>query len=263
MKLYLLTALTLLVASCARFKKLDGNYYSNQQDCLSFDYNTGAIETKDSGVFKGLQLKQRPNKLKFREVRYSGRGMFRRRTERYNFKLVYKSGDSIITTPVSALAKKLFKNRKDIVFKSKYLFADKTNYFDRIIFHSSRCFGICNDLYMELDRAGNLKVTNKGNDRIDSGKVNLNYRGKVSYYDIQRLNEILSYSQLKTLEWPDRKCFDAPEYTVILYQNDRRYYFHGSSVCIPIVSYELTNYLFRFFCYDNLREVKETFEYER
>ena len=120
-------------------------------------------------------------------------------------------------------------------------------------------------MYLELDNAGNLKVTDNGSGRlgcIDS-ILNDNYFGKVSYDDMDRLKNILRYSQLKTLEWPKRNCHDAPDLTLILYQYDKRYYFTMNAPCVPIVSWQLTKFLNGLFRYETLKKVDTTFTYER
>ena len=122
---------------------------------------------------------------------------------------------------------------------------------------------MCKDTHLELDYSGNLKVTNNGNGRTDSA-LNDNYYGKVSFDDLERLRRILKYSQLKTLDWPaSRQCYDAPNLTLIVYQNTRRYYFKINAFCLPIVSYELTKFLNRTFYYPTLKKVDTTFVYEK
>ena len=266
MKLYKLTFL-LLFTSCSKFTRLNGTYFSRQQDCFVVDDKVGVIENKQDYIKDNLVLKQRNNKLKFRSISYStGRLIFKRNADKYYFKILYKTEDSFMVSPKSKLAKLYFDNRDSIVFKTKYQFADKTNYFNKIIYHSSHCFGCCKDLHLELDYSGNLKVTDNGSGTrgcIDS-ILNDNYFGKVSYNDLNRLRTILKYSQLKTLEWPEsRHCFDAPDLTLIIYQNEERYHFKINAPCVPIISRQLTGFLNRLFKYETLKKADTTFTYER
>ena len=98
---------------------------------------------------------------------------------------------------------------------------------------------------------------------IDSAR-NDNYFGKVSYQDLEKLRNVLKYSQLKTLDWPvTRKCYDAPQFTLLLYQHDDRYRFSINSACLPIVSYDLTRFLSRLFSYTTLKKTDTTFTYEQ
>lgn len=251
-------------ASCSNYIRLDGTYFSNKQDCFILDGKDGVIESKDKFILDNLYLRQLKNKLKFRSITVSPhRLLFKKHIYKYYFKLLYKTEDSFMVSPVSRLSKNYFNGRDSIVFKTKYQFSDQTNYFTKIIYHSGRCFGYCDDLHLELDYSGNLKVTNNGNGRSDTGK-NDNYFGKVSFDDLERLRTVLKYSQLKSLEWPtSRSCFDAPDITLILYQNEKSYYFRMNGACLPIVSHDLTRFLSGLFKYNTLNKVDTTFTYER
>jgi hypothetical protein len=227
------------------------------------DGKEGVIENKQDYIIDNLALKQKNNKLKFN---YSRRRLFIKNVHKYYFKMLYKTEDRFMVSPSSRQAKKYFNKRDSIIFKTKYHFADQTNSFTKIIFHSGRCFGWCDDLHLELDYSGNLRVTNNGHGVPGSvgNNRNDNYFGKVSYYDLERLKHILKYSQLKTLEWPEsRRCFDAPDITLILYQHDVRYYFKLNGPCVPIVSWQLTRFLSRLFKYETLTKVDTTFTYEK
>jgi len=256
--------LLLLLVSCSRLLQPDGIYFSDQQDCFVLDGKDGIIENNEDYTKDDLYLKQTNLKLKFRFVTHSpARWLFKKNVYKYYFKFHYKRSDSFMVSPASRLAKAYFKNRDSIVFKSKYSFADQTNTFTKIIYHSSRCFGYCHDLHLELDYSGNLKVTDNGNGLTDTA-MNENYFGRVSSNDLERLKKILKYSQLKTLKWPkERKCYDEPDLTLIIYQPERRYYFHMNASCLPIVSRELRRYLTGLFHYETLRKVDTTFSYER
>ncbi|MGG9961167.1 hypothetical protein [Ferruginibacter sp. SUN106] len=257
----------LLLISCSKYTKLDGTYFSTQQDCFIIDDKDGVIENKRDYIEDNLVLKQKNTKLKFRSRSYGlMRRIFKRNISKYTFKILYKTEDSFMVSPKSKLARKYFKNRDSILFKTRYQFADQANYFTKIIYHSSHCFGCCKDLYLELDYSGNLKVTDNGSGKrgCTDSVLNDNYFGKVSYDDLERLKNILKYSQLKTLEWPkERNCFDAPDITLILYQNDKRYYFKENQPCIPIVSWQLTNFLGRLFRYSTLQKIDTTWKYEQ
>lgn len=254
----------LFLVSCSKYTKLEGVYFSKQQDALVLYDDEGKIESGQTGILENLSIKQTRTKLKFRRITYSPRRwLFKKNVYKYYFKIDYKTDDSIMVSPISKLAKNYFNDRDSLVFKTKYAFADQNNSFIKIVYHSSRCFGYCDDLHLELDYSGNLKVTNNGNGLIDSAK-NDNYIGKLSYNDLESLRNVLKYSQLKTLHWPaDRNCYDFPFLTLILYQPSKRYYFKMNAACLPVVSYELTRYLNRLFKHESLHKVDTTFIYER
>lgn len=264
----LLPFFLLLHVSCSKFTRLDGTYFSKQQDCFILDGKDGLIENKKEYIQGNLILKQKKYKLKFRSKSHGlVRRIFNNNISKYTFRVLFKTEDSFMVSPKSKLAKKYYNNRDSIIFKTKYQFADQTNYFTKIIYHSSHCYGCCSDLHLELDYSGNLKVTDNGKGwtrGCPDSILNNNYFGKVSYWDLERLKNILKYSQLKTLEWPqNRVCVDAPDLTLILYQNDNRYYFKLNAPCVPVISHDLIRFLNRLFNYEKLKKSEETFSYER
>lgn len=123
---------------------------------------------------RGLKLKQTRTKLKFSHATLSlGRILFRKHVYKYHFKLLSKTDDEFKVSPISRLAKEYFDNRIILTFKTKYKFADPTNYFTKIYFYRSRCLGLCNELHLELDYSGNLKVTDNGNGVTDTAKTTI------------------------------------------------------------------------------------------
>ena len=256
--------LFLFLTSCSTSSKVIGTYFSANQDCLSLDQERGLIEAKEIGILDGHKVIQSKNKLKFFLV--SRRPFpFKRRYDKYYFRWLEKKGDSVMIAPISKKADTFFHNKRYIIFTTKEHFADPTNYFTKIVFHSGRCFGACDDLHLQLDYSGNLKVTNNGNTRTDSTR-NDNYYGKISYEDLYRLRIILQNSRLKTLEWPNPRIiqtFDAGDITLILYQYEKHYYFRQDAASVPLVSWELVGFLRSLFTYPTLHKVDTTFTYEK
>jgi hypothetical protein len=257
-----------LFLSCSHYTIEDGKYFSSKQDCIVIDGSESLLENKCNSIVEDLTIKQKRDKFKLKKkAHYSRLLPFIVRYHRYNFKIIEKSSTSFTLSPSSKRAKSYFENSSKIVFKSKFEFADPTNYYTKIIYHSSHCFGCCSELHLELDYSGNLKVTDNGRGWVKGcidSVLNNNYFGKVSYDDLESLKNILKYSQLKTLDWPDnRRCYDAPDITLILYQNDKRYYFKINAPCVPIVSRQLTGFLNRLFRYETLKKVDTTFTYEK
>lgn len=264
----ILLIIAILTISCSKFTRLEGRYFSNQQDCLSLDDDDAIVETKKANIYDGLLFKQTDLKLKFRsKANFFWRLRHRRRVDRFVFKIIHKTDDSFMVSPSSRQAKRLFNNRDSITFKTKYHFIDQTNYFKTIVYHSSHCYGCCSDLHLEIDYSGNLKVTDNGRGWLrgcPDSILNNNYFGKVSLQDLDRLKRILWYSQLKTLDWPDERfCVDAPDLTLIIHQNDTTYHFKKNAPCVPVISRELTTFLGRLFSYETLKKVDTTYVYEK
>ena len=257
--------LLLCLTSCSASHEIEGVYYSDNQDCLVLNGKQSALESRENGIRGDLTLKQTPNKLKFTGFTHRF-FFFKRARARYRFSILERKEDSFMVAPVSKDARELFNNKRYIIFTTKYHFADQTNYFTKLQFHASRCYGLCPDLLLTLDYSGNLKVTDCGEglsgfvDTVLTG----DFLGKLSYEELERLRTILKYSRLKTLDWPaSRRCYDASEYTLTLHQYDTTYYFNISSACEPLVSYELTGFLYQLFYHPSLRRVDTAWTYEK
>ncbi len=260
--------LLICLSGCSRYTIEDGTYFTGSQDCMIVDGKQGLLEYKCGYVEDNLIVKQSRYKIIFRKKAYQSRILpFLVKWHRYKFRILDKTPTTFSAEPATKRTKKYFERSAKIEFKLRKEFADETNYFTRIIYHSSHCYGCCSDLHLELDYSGNLKVTDNGRGWMkgcEDSILNDNYFGKVSYDDMGRLKNILKYSQLKTLEWPEtRACVDAPDITMIIYQNEKRYYFKINQPCLPVVSWQLTGFLNRLFRYESLKRMDTTFVYER
>lgn len=254
--------------SCSRYVKTDGTYFSAEQDCLFADGKKGLLESKCTYILEGMYLREHRNVINFFErKRFYNLLHFWRNRRRYRLKVLHRGDDSLLLMPASRLARKYFDNRKTILFKTRNYFADPTNTFTKIIFHSGRCYGCCPEMHLELDYSGNLKVTNNGSSSYygcPDSSVRQSYYGKVSFTDLDRLKRILQTSQLKTLDWPsDRRCSDAPDYNLIIYSQGRRYQFKINSACEPVISRRLTFYLDWLFRYPALKKITTAYTYEQ
>ena len=96
----------------------------------------------------------------------------------------------------------------------------------KIVFHSSRCNGLCPKLDFEIDSNNDIFVfrefylTKSKIDKKNSG----NFKGTVKNQDYQKLIAALDNLNLDTLEFPDVKCCDGIVSTIIIYFNGKRKY---------------------------------------
>lgn len=255
----------LCLTSCSASHEIEGFYYSGNQDCLVLKGKQSAVESRESDKLEDLNIKQTRNKLKFIGPTYRFL-FFKRALYKVKFSILERKEDSFMVAPISKTARELFNNKPYIIFTTKYHFGDQTNYFTRLQFHSSRCYGFCHDRVLALDYSGNLKVTDRGDGMSGSpdSALDQNFLGKLSYGDLENLRTILKYSRLKTLDWPaNRRCYDAPVFTLTLHQYDTTYYFNISSLCEPFVSYDLTFFLSHLFQHPSLQQVDTAWTYEK
>ncbi|GEM_PF-3459926 len=115
--------------------------------------------------------------------------------------------------------------------------------FEKIIFHSSRCFGTCPRIDLEIDSNQNVYVSReffktKGETEIEySGQ----FRGSLEHNDYKKLITLLGAANLHNLNFPNVTCCDAPIITIIVYFNGQRKYF--KSMTPPNDAQELVTFL--------------------
>lgn len=101
--------------------------------------------------------------------------------------------------------------------------------FDRIIFHSSTCFGSCPQLSIEVNRDGSTKLKRQFfTDKVEpiNGRSG-EFKGHISKTSLDELMLELSHSNYETLSFPNVDCCDAPIITIIIYAKGKRVYLHS------------------------------------
>src|SRR5258706_14663412 len=104
--------------------------------------------------------------------------------------------------------------------------ADKIH-LTKIIFHSSRCNGICPSIDLEIDSSKNIIVTREY--YKTKSDIDKRFSGQFSgFLDQSKYNELiglLQNSHLDTMKFPDITCCDGIITTLIVYYNGQRKYF--------------------------------------
>jgi len=249
----------LFLLSCRPYTKISGTYYTEQQDALMIDDEKGLLETYGEATVTGLRVKQNRNRILFKWNHSGPIPVIQHRVDRYRFRILTGTEDSLLLSPASALSKRYFKDRDSIVFKPEYRFLDKFIRWEKIIFHSSHCYGLCPDYSLQIERDGQIKLTNRGSSFKPA--LNDHYQGILSTDQLDNLNRLLSLSHLNTLQWAPRLCCDGPVYSIILYYNNKRLYLHA--MWTPVVSRKLVNFLEAQFRNKSLEKVDSVFSYER
>lgn len=94
--------------------------------------------------------------------------------------------------------------------------------FNYVSIASSSCYGTCPEYNIELDRNGNLKFHGS----YYCKKIG-NYEGKLSLDDLSKVEDIISYLNLKNDSTIFSTPIDAPETMLRVSVNDKEFYFYG------------------------------------
>lgn len=115
---------------------------------------------------------------------------------------------SMTVNPVSDLSRKFFDNKRNLRFAKQELNKDKSIIFEKIIYHTTSCFGSCPGIELEIKNDKSIYLSGQfykddfmyDIDSIKSGR----FTGKLSDTLYAELMEILQTMNLKTLDFPER-----------------------------------------------------------
>lgn len=98
--------------------------------------------------------------------------------------------------------------------------------FEKIVFHTTQCFGSCPVVDMEIDSNRNVVVhrvifKGKGRGHEDDG-LSGNFKGTIDVTSYKRLIDTLVASNYANLKFPAEFCCDAPVISIIVYANGQR-----------------------------------------
>lgn len=252
--------LSIFAFSCASRPPISGTFFSDKQDAIIIESNKGLFEKYGAAPVERLSVNQTRRRLKFKWVAKGRIPILQRHPHRYNFDLLKSNDDSFIIRPKSKKAISYFERRDSIVFKPNYLLIDRSVRLNKIVFHSSRCYGLCPDYSLEIDSIGNLKTTNRGSAEQPISPAK-NYIGKLSADEFARLQRLIASAQIRTLRWAPRMCCDGPIKTLIIYSNVPK--IHVTAMWTPVVSWDLVNFLNSQFKHRSLVETENQFTYEK
>lgn len=103
--------------------------------------------------------------------------------------------------------------------------ADKIK-FEKIVYHSSRCFGFCPQIDMEIDNNRNIVLHRdffKRKGETDSANTG-NFKGTLSKEKYDELLHALDTADYNNWDFPDITCCDGVVTTLIIYSNGKRKY---------------------------------------
>lgn len=221
-------------------EKLYGTWISKNNDVLTikgehYNFNVMSTISRESQ----LKIKIQKDTLRFYSVYTSSRENFKvEHLEKYDFKIENIDKAFLILRPLDSLSQNFFNTKESIKFVKQEYNIDKSINFEKVIFHSTRCYGTCPIIALEIDKDRNIYLDIKH--YSDSSK-NGQFEGKLTQKEYNSLLKILETSNIKSWEFPEIMGADAPIRTIILYYNGIRKYF--KSMFPPTVSYELIGFL--------------------
>jgi hypothetical protein len=128
--------------------------------------------------------------------------------------------------------------------------------FDRIVFHTSMCFGSCPVYHLELNKDKKIKLfaesVSKGGwgSGWDTAKMGY-FSGFASDTSFNQLSAIIKTIGIDTLTFKPIICCDGSLFTIIVYRDGKRRYLH--SMFPPAKAYPLIGTLYEICKKSNLK----------
>jgi hypothetical protein len=166
--------------------------------------------------------------------------------KQYTLKISQQTDSSLTLVPVSDEACAFFGNKPRLFFRKQAFVVDRTLRFDKIVFHTTECFGTCSVFHMEIDSARQIRQHTEvlyRQTRRDSTREGY-FTGKLPDSTYQKFVAALKTSNLRQLDADEILCCDAPIITIILYANGKRKPFR-TMLFPPIVAQNLVNVLYQ------------------
>jgi hypothetical protein len=214
------------------------------RDCTDFRAQHELANRR--GLNLSFSLRTDSNLLHFRSPisvlrKHASAGSFKQ----YTLKISQKSDSTMTLIPISEEALAFFGNKRSLFFRKQEFAVDTLLRFEKIIFHTTECFGTCSVFHMEIDSAKQLRqhteILYRHSRRYTVGEGY--FTGKLPDSIYHKLVAAIRTSHLRSLQADDILCCDAPIITIILYANGTRKSFRSMSP--PIVAQHLVRVLYQ------------------
>ena len=225
----IITTLMILIwtISYGQFEKYKGTWISDSQDVMIINDTIKAFNVSNKlcdgnrRIEGGFQLLG--DTLRFLYY-YSTTDFNQSYIDSYDLIVSELTDTSITITPSSDLSAKFLNERTNIKFIKQEFNRDKSIVFEKIIYHSSKCYWNCPIIDLEITSDKNIYFAGRfykgiyGFDHAKSG----HFTGMLSDSLYNELIDILQTCNLRTLTFPSRSGADAPIVTLIIYYNGQK-----------------------------------------
>jgi len=151
-------------------------------------------------------------------------------TLNYKFKIEKLTDTFLYIKPLTKESLLLYNSDTLVKFTRQELTKDTTIKFEKLIFHTSFCFGDCPTYHLEINSKKGIKLyaeeVFKEKDFLTRDKSKEGYfTGQLSESKFSKLIDLIRTCNLKTLELDSNNCCDGSLKTFIFYYNGQRKYY--------------------------------------
>jgi hypothetical protein len=185
--------------------------------------------------------------------------------DRYDLKIIKSNDTSFVVRPVSSFSKKFFQGKQKLTFTKQEFTVDKSINFDKIIFHTTECFGTCSVYHLEVDNSKKARLhaqvvyRPRSGYQTDSASQGY-FEGQLGDTTFEKLIKAIQTCNIKTLKMNNELCCDGSISTIIVYFNGQRKYF--KTMFPPVIANELIKVLYEICETESLKKTTEKLEIE-
>jgi hypothetical protein len=259
----------LLMNTSSRAQTLKGSWVTNANEQLFISDTTGSHFDNYFSVPRlhdeYFRLFNVGDTLSFRNSYTSSRTNFKvQHVDRYDLKIIKFTDSLLVVSPASDFSKNYFGNQQQLRFRRQDHIIDTTLHFEKIVFHTTQCYGTCNVYHLQVEQSGAFKLHRAFmydhetyyRDSTAEGY----FTGQLPDSLYQPLLHALRTINLRSLNMDTVLCCDAPVKTVIVYFNGQRKYF--KTMFPPRFTDRLILALYNICGYANGSRVNEPFKLE-
>ena len=203
--------------------------------------------------------------LSFQKQYYSSATNYKKLyVDRYDLKIIKLTDTTIELKPVSKFSKTFFQDKPKLVFTRQQFAVDTSIKFEKIIFHTTECFGSCPVYHLQIEKSKAivLNASTVYRDRsyqTDSASEGY-FKGQLSDTSFNKLIKAIQTCNLRTLKMNSALCCDGSVNTIIVYFNGQRKYY--KTMFPPTIANELIKTLYDICAEGGLTRVYEKFKLE-
>lgn len=185
-------------------------------------------------------------------------------TKRFDIIIIELNDSLLIAKPSSTLSENFFGTKSSITFKNQKHITDKNFVFDKLIFHTSTCFGSCKVIHFELLADKSIKLSKPLGRHPHPNSKQSYFIGKLPQEEYDKLLDLIIQSKITTFEDTGENvgfCCDGALKTIILYHNGKRKYYKVMFQR-PLL-YELISFLYQIEKKVEFQKTSESFTFEK
>lgn len=268
--LLLISSFLIWTSSYGQLDKFKGIWITPAQELMQIE-DTGDLQNNNylsNSILRNenFELYIYGDTLSFQKRYYSSATNYEKLyTDRFDLKIISLSDTSFVVSPVTSFSKKFFQNKAKLTFIKQSSAVDPTIKIEKVIFHTTECFGRCNVYHLQVDSSRFIKLHRQlVYSEIIGAPMDTTiegyFTGQLNDTSFQKLIKAIQTCNIRTLKMNNTLCCDGSVSTIIVYFNGQRKYY--KTMFPPTIANELIGTLYKICEIDGLTRISDKFKIE-